>query len=172
MTRRITAAATMTLGEECKRRLAEPVDALLPELAERKMLKRLDGPLDDTVPANRPIMVRDLLTFRMGFGQMMAPPITSPPERVTYPILQAASEQQIGMGPPSPSSMPAPDEWMRRLGSLPLMHQPGKQWMDNTGSETRLCQRKGPLPVLRQDRAMTLRQSDAASMVANARHRH
>src|SRR6266852_8819137 len=114
MTKPITAAATMILVEECKVRLDEPVDRWLPELAERQVLKRLDGPLDDTVPANRPITVRDLLTFRMGFGQMMAPPITSPPERVAYPILQAASEQQIGMGPPSPSSMPAPDEWMHR----------------------------------------------------------
>src|SRR5438045_1891473 len=40
-----------------------------------------------------------------------------------------------GMGPPSPSTMPAPDEWMRRLGRLPLMHQPGEQWMYNTGSD-------------------------------------
>ncbi len=135
MTKPIIAVATMTLVEECKLRLDEPVDRWLPELAERQVLRRLDGPLDDTVPAKRPITVRDLLTFRMGFGQMMAPPITSPPERVTYPILQAASEQQIGMGPPSPSSMPAPDEWMRRLGSLPLMHQPGEQWMYNTGSD-------------------------------------
>ena len=122
MTKPITAAATMILVEECKVRLDEPVDRWLPELAERKVLKRLEGPLDDTVPANRPITTRDLLTFRMGFGQMMAPPDT-------YPILSAASEQQIGMGPPSPSSMPAPYEWMRRLGSLPLMHQPGEQWM-------------------------------------------
>jgi CubicO group peptidase (beta-lactamase class C family) len=64
----------------------------------------------------------------MGFGQMMAPPDA-------YPILQAANAQQIGMGPPNPSSMPAPDEWMRRLGSLPLMHQPGERWMYNTGSD-------------------------------------
>ena len=96
MTKPITAAATMILVEECKVRLDEPVDRLLPELAERKVLKRLDGPLDDTVPANRPITVRDLLTFRMGFGQMMAPPDA-------YPILKAANEQQIGMGPPSPA---------------------------------------------------------------------
>src|SRR5256712_9008029 len=128
MTKPITAAATMILVEECKVRLDEPVDRWLPELAERKVLKRLDGPLDDTVPANRPITVRDLLTFRMGFGQMMAPPDA-------YPILSAASEQQIGMGPLSPSSMPAPDEWMRRLGSLPLMHQPGEKWMYHTGSD-------------------------------------
>jgi CubicO group peptidase (beta-lactamase class C family) len=128
MTKPITAAATMILVEECKLRLDEPVDRWLPELGDRQVLRRLDGPLDDTVPAKRPITVRDLLTFRMGFGQMMAPPDT-------YPILQAASKQQIGMGPPSPSSMPAPDEWMRRLGQLPLMHQPGEQWTYNTGSD-------------------------------------
>jgi len=127
MTKPITAAAAMILVEECKVRLDEPVDRWLPELAERKVLKRLDGPLDGTVPANRPITVRDLLTFRMGFGQMMAPD--------AYPILKAASEQQIGMGPPSPSTLPAPDEWMRRLGQLPLMYQPGEKWLYNTGSD-------------------------------------
>jgi CubicO group peptidase (beta-lactamase class C family) len=128
MTKPITAAATMILVEECKVRLEEPVDRLLPELASRKVLKQLDGPLQDTVPANRPITVRDLLTFRMGFGQMMAPPDA-------YPILKAASELQIGMGPPVPLAPPAPDEWMRRLGTLPLMHQPGEKWMYNTGSD-------------------------------------
>lgn len=128
MTKPITAVATMILVEECKVRLDEPVDRWLPELAERKVLKRLDGPLDDTVPAKRPITVRDLLTFRMGFGQMMAAPDA-------YPILRAANELQIGMGPPAPSMLPEPDEWMRRLGQLPLMHQPGEKWMYNTGSD-------------------------------------
>src|SRR6266513_49235 len=89
---------------------------------------RLGRMHDDTIPAKRPITVRDLLTFRMGFGQMMAPPDA-------YPILKAANEQQIGMGPPSPSQMPAPDEWMRRLRQLPLMHQPGEMWMYNTGAD-------------------------------------
>ena len=102
-TKPITAAAAMILGEECKLRLDDPVDRLLPELADRRVLRRLDGPLDDTAPANRPITVRDLLTFRMGFGQMMASPDA-------YPILKAASEQQIGMGWPSPATTPAPDE--------------------------------------------------------------
>ena len=128
MTKPITAVAVMILVEECKVRLDEPVDQWLPELADRKVLKRLDGPLEDTVPAKRPITVRDLLTFRMGFGQMVAPPDA-------YPILKAASEQQIGMGPPQPSTMPAPDEWIRHLGTLPLMHQPGEKWMYNTGSD-------------------------------------
>jgi CubicO group peptidase (beta-lactamase class C family) len=128
MTKPITAVATMILVEECKLRLDQPVDDWLPELANRRVLRRFDGPLDDTVPAIRAITVRDLLTFRMGFGQMMALPDA-------YPILQAANELQIGMGPPSPSMMPAPDEWIRRLGQLPLMHQPGEKWMYNTGSD-------------------------------------
>lgn len=128
MTKPVTAVAAMILVEECRLRLDEPVDRLLPELANRTVLTRLDGPLDDTVPAHRPITVRDLLTFRMGFGQMMAPPDA-------YPILKTASEMQIGMGPPSPAAMPAPDEWIRRLGTLPLMHQPGEQWLYNTGSD-------------------------------------
>ncbi len=128
MTKPITAVATMILVEECKLRLDEPVDQLLPELADRRVLKRLEGPLDDTVPANRPLTVRDLLTFRLGFGQLMAPPDA-------YPILKAANEQQIGMGPPNPAAMPGPDEWIRRLGTLPLMHQPGERWLYNTGSD-------------------------------------
>ena len=79
MTKPITAVAAMILVEECKLRLDEPVDRLLPELANRRVLKRIDGPLDDTVPANRPITVRDLLTFRLGFGMLMAPPDSTDP---------------------------------------------------------------------------------------------
>src|SRR5438093_5470015 len=108
MSKPITAAATMILVEECKLRLDEPVDRLLPELAHRKVLKRLDGPLDDTVPANRPLTLRDLLTFRMGFGIVMAPP-------GTMPIQKAMDEQLLGQGPPQPLTTPAPDEWIRRL---------------------------------------------------------
>jgi CubicO group peptidase (beta-lactamase class C family) len=123
----VTAAAAMVLVEECKLQLNEPVDRLLPELADRRVLERLDGPLDDTEPANRPITVRDLLTFGMGFGLMFGPPDV-------YPILRAVDEQQIMIGPPKPPTPHAPDEWIRRLGSLPLMHQPGERWMYNTGS--------------------------------------
>jgi CubicO group peptidase (beta-lactamase class C family) len=128
MTKPIVAVATMLLVEDCTLRLDDPVDRLLPELADRRVLRRLDGPLDDTVPADRPISVRDLLTFRMGFGQMLASPDA-------YPILRAAEEFQIGMGPPNPAAMPAPDEWIARLGTLPLMHQPGERWMYNTGAD-------------------------------------
>ncbi len=127
MTKPITAAAAMILVEECKLRLDEPVDRLLPELAGRKVLKRIDGPLDDTVPAKRAITLRDLLTFRMGFGVMMAPPDT-------YPIQKAMAEAGIIIGPKSDSPH-APDKWIKHFGSLPLMHQPGEKWMYHSGSD-------------------------------------
>src|SRR5207245_963777 len=102
LTKPIAAAATMILVEQCGLRLDEP--------------------------ANRPITVRDLLTFRAGYGIVMAPP-------GTYPIQTAMSERLLGQGPPKPQTPPAPDEWIRRLGTLPLMHQPGEQWMYHTASD-------------------------------------
>jgi CubicO group peptidase (beta-lactamase class C family) len=61
-TKLITAAAAMILVEECKLRLDDPIDGLLPELADRRALRRLEAPLDDTEPATRPITLCDLLS--------------------------------------------------------------------------------------------------------------
>ena len=128
MTKPITATATMILVEDGKLGLDTPVDDLLPELAGRRVLKRVDGALNDTVPARRSITTRDLLTFTLGFGLVFADPNTCP-------VLKAANELALGMGPPAPSTMPPPDEWIRRLGSLPLIRQPGEEWMYNTGAD-------------------------------------
>ncbi len=126
MTKPITAAAAMILVEETKLRLDEPVDRWLPELADRKVLRGIDSPLDDTVPAKRPITLRDLLTFRLGLGAVMAFPDV-------YPIQKAMAEAGIAPGP-RPLSFSA-DEFMARVGGLPLVHQPGEQWMYHTGSD-------------------------------------
>jgi CubicO group peptidase (beta-lactamase class C family) len=128
MTKPVTAAAAMMLIEDGKLRLDEPVDRLLPELAHRRVLKAIDGPLDDTTPARRPITVEDLLTFRLGFGIVLGPPDSTP-------IQRAISEQGLmGFGMPDPTSPHDPDEWLRRLATLPLMAQPGEQWLYTTGS--------------------------------------
>ena len=119
----ITAAAAMILVEEGKLRLDEPVDRLLPEMANRKVLKSIEGPLDDTVPAIRPITLRDCLTFRLGHGMMGFGPATTP-------FLKALADLQLAFQPAH-----APDEWMRRLGSLPLAHQPGERVLYNTGAD-------------------------------------
>ncbi|GAA2142346.1 serine hydrolase [Kitasatospora kazusensis] len=126
MTKPVTAAAAMILVEECRLWLDDPVDPLLPELSGLRVLTRLDAPLDETVPAERPITVRDLLTFRMGTGAVLAPP-------GRYPIQRALAEAGLAPGAEPPTV--GPDEWLRRLGALPLIHQPGTAWMYHTGSD-------------------------------------
>ncbi|WP_187298030.1 serine hydrolase domain-containing protein [Paenibacillus mucilaginosus] len=121
----VSMAAAMVLLDECRLRLDDPVETWLPELADRRVLKRIDGPLDDTVPARRPITVRDLLTSTFGLGMDMT--------SLGTPIMGAIFEQ--GLTPNLPVPMPEPDEWMRRLGALPLMHQPGERWQYHISSD-------------------------------------
>jgi CubicO group peptidase (beta-lactamase class C family) len=129
MTKPMAAAVAMMLVEDGVLGLDAPVDRWLPELANRRVLKRIDGPLEDTVPAKRAITVRDVLTFRMGFGIVWGPPNA-------LPVQRAAHELHLGaFGPPRVQEPPAPDEWMRRFSTLPLMHQPGEGWRYNTSAE-------------------------------------
>ncbi|KAB8140811.1 beta-lactamase family protein [Chloroflexia bacterium SDU3-3] len=129
MTKPIIAVAAMILVEACQLRLDDPVDELLPELANRRVLRHIGSPLDDTVPADRAITLRDLLTFRLGIGTVMAAP-------GRYPIQRSIRELRIGGdGPPQPALTPAPDAWMRNLGSLPLLFQPGERWLYNVGAD-------------------------------------
>jgi len=104
MTKAVTAAAVMMLVEDGKIRLDEPVDRLLPELADRKVLKRIDGPLDDTVPAKRPITVEDLLTFREGFGIVFAEPGSTPVLQLSKSCRSAASAGPIRASRSGPTS--------------------------------------------------------------------
>jgi len=130
LTKPITAATTMSLVEEGALRLDESVEDLLPELAQRRVLRAIDAELDDTVAAVRPITLEDLLSYRLGFGTVVAPP-------GAYPIQRAEAElglQSIG-GPPWPPVAYDSDGWMAALGSLPLMYQPGEQWLYNTSGQ-------------------------------------
>ena len=118
MSKPVVAACAMTLVEDCTLRLDDPVNDLLPELAGMRVLADPHGPLEDTVAANRPITLRDLLTYTLGTGMVHAEP-------GTVPIADALD----GLGEPPP------DEWMRRLGTLPLVHQPGERWMYDTAAD-------------------------------------
>lgn len=118
MTKPIVAACAMTLVEDCTLRLDDPVDDLLPELANMTVLADPNGPLHDTVAAERPINLRDLLTYTLGTGVVLAEP-------GTVPIADALN----ALGQRSH------DEWLRQLGSLPLVHQPGERWMYHTAAD-------------------------------------
>ncbi|MEQ4302897.1 serine hydrolase domain-containing protein [Plantactinospora sp. B6F1] len=151
MTKPVLGVATMMLVEEGRLRLDEPVDRLLPELAGRGVLRRLDGPLDDTVPAARPSTVEDLLTFRMGHGLLFEPSF-----QPAYPVVTATDELGLAIGPPDPRTPHDPDEWIRRFGTLPLMHSPGERWQYDTAAEVLgvlVARAAGrPLPEFLRDR--------------------
>ncbi|GGP47516.1 serine hydrolase domain-containing protein [Streptomyces sindenensis] len=121
----VSIAAAMVLLDECRLRLDDTVREWLPELADRQVLKRIDSPVDDTVAARRPITVRDVLTSTFGLGMDMTV--------LGTPIMSALFEQ--GITPNLPTPMPEPDEWMRRLGELPLMYQPGERWQYQIASD-------------------------------------
>ncbi|MDQ6876895.1 MAG: beta-lactamase family protein [Candidatus Dormibacteraeota bacterium] len=121
MTKPIVAACAMTLVEDCTLRLDDPVNKLLPELADMTVLADPNGSLEDTVPAKRPITLRDLLTYTLGTGMVIAEP-------GTVPICDALDA--LDRSEPEPP----PDEWIRRLGALPLVYQPFERWMYETAA--------------------------------------
>jgi CubicO group peptidase (beta-lactamase class C family) len=129
LTKPVLAAATMILVEDDVVDLEEPVHRLLPELAGQRVLARIDGPLEETVPAHRPVTVEDLLTFRNGFGTLTEPTFDPP-----FPIVEASRDLELVLGAPDPRSPHDPDEWIRRFATLPLMYQPGERWQYNVGT--------------------------------------
>jgi len=127
MTKPIAGVAAMLLIQDGAMALGDPVARWLPELAEPRVLRTLESSLDDTVPAQRPVTVEDVLSFHLGFGCIMS--------AGSYPIQQAESDLGLKtLGPPWPPPDLTPDEWLARLGSLPLLDQPGTCWRYNTGA--------------------------------------
>lgn len=109
MSKPITVAAAMTLVEEGKLALRDPITRWLPEFAQMRVLVEPQGPLDRTVPAQRPITVDDLMTHRSGLAYSFS--IPGPLSRA-YVKLPFRQDQ---------------DHWLAALAQLPLVHQPGQQ---------------------------------------------
>jgi CubicO group peptidase (beta-lactamase class C family) len=116
----IAGALALRLVQDGTLGLDDEVGRWLPELAAPRVLSAPDAALEDTVPARRPILVRDLLTMTAGFGM----PLGRTPLREAM----AASELLPGPFPPPVSH----DEFMARLGALPLQAQPGQAWIYHT----------------------------------------
>jgi len=109
MTKPVTVAAAMALGEEGKLALSDPVSRWLPELADMRVLVDPTGPLDNTVPARRPITVEDLMTHRSGLAYSFS---------VIGPISRAYAQVSLRQDA---------DDWLTEVSRLPLMHQPGER---------------------------------------------
>lgn len=115
MTKPITSVAALMLLEEGKLKLDDPITKWLPEFKDMQVLKSATGPLDETYPAPRDITVDDLMTHRSGlaYGFTSIGPIAH------------AYEETLG----SPLLVPhTSDEWLKRLGALPLSYPPGERF--------------------------------------------
>jgi CubicO group peptidase (beta-lactamase class C family) len=123
ITKPITAAAVMMLIEDGRIALEEPVGRWLPELAEPKVVRTPASPVDDVVPAARPITVFDLLSSRAGYG--FASDFTLPAVQRLFSVQKDGRE---------PRSFPAPDAWMAELARIPMLYQPGEAWLYDTCS--------------------------------------
>ena len=112
MSKPVTSTAALMLYDEGRFELDDPISRWAPEFSDMRVLRSLDGPLDDTVPAERPITFNDLLTHRSG---------------LTYggfhpgPLAEAYAEA-LGL---DIDSQVEPDDWVARLAALPLIDQPG-----------------------------------------------
>jgi CubicO group peptidase (beta-lactamase class C family) len=113
LTKPVTTAAALTLLDEGRFALDEPITECAPELARMRVLRDPNGPLDQTDDAVRPITFRDLLTHRAGltYGEFHRGPIAR------------AHAETLGAEIDNPLT---PDEWMARLATLPLIDQPGR----------------------------------------------
>lgn len=107
MTKPVTVAAVMSLVDDGKLALKDPIARWAPELADVQVLDDPHGPLDRTHPASRAILIEDLLTHTSGLAYGFS---------VSGPIARAYLRLPFNQGP---------DAWLTELAKLPLVHQPG-----------------------------------------------
>ena len=112
MTKAVTTVAALTLLDEGRFGIDDPITRCAPELAHMRVLRNPEGSLDDTEGPTREITLRDLLTHRSGltYGEFHRGPIA------------AAYAETLGATIDNPLT---PDEWIGRLATLPLIDQPG-----------------------------------------------
>ncbi|MDD4867356.1 MAG: serine hydrolase, partial [Mycobacterium sp.] len=109
MSKPVTVAAAMSLVDEGKLALTDPVVRWAPELADARVLDDPRGPLDSTHPVRRAILIEDLLTHTSGLAYGFS---------VAGPISKAYLRLPFNRGP---------DAWLAELAKLPLVHQPGER---------------------------------------------
>src|SRR6185295_11082550 len=110
LTKPITSVAALTLLDEGGFALDDPITRVAPELADLRVLRNSEGPLEDTVPTERAITFRDLLTHRSGltYAEFHRGPI-----RAAYAATLGAEIDNAL----------SPDEWIAKLATMPLIDQ-------------------------------------------------
>lgn len=124
ITKPITAAAVLMLVEEGLLGLDSPVQEWLPELAKPSVVRTPSSPVEDVVPAVRPITVEDVLSSRTGWG--FPADFTLPAVQSLFPVQRDGRFLQ---------DWPDPDTWLGLLAQVPMLYQPGEAWLYGTSSD-------------------------------------
>ena len=123
LTKPIGGALALSLVADGVLTLDDPVARWLPEVANPRVLTSPGAPLEATTEAVRPITVRHLLTMTAGWGAVLE----------ETPLQAAMIERGLYPGPLIPKM--SGDEFVARLGGLPLAFQPGEGWLYDTGAD-------------------------------------
>lgn len=120
VTKPIVATAALLLVRDGRIGLDDPIANWLPELANPVVARTPTSEIDDVVPAARPITVRHLLASRSGWG--FTADFSLPATRKLFDSAHLHGRPDL----------PAPEEWLKHLAQVPLLHQPGDSWTYNT----------------------------------------
>lgn len=112
-TKPVTGVAMMILYEEGRWKLDDPVSKYVPEFASLRVFKGVnpDGSFE-TVPADRPPTMRELMSHSAGFAYGLNPDNPIDKAYVDTGVLGAKSQQ----------------EFVQKVAALPLVAQPGTRW--------------------------------------------
>ena len=108
----VTSVVALTLLEEGRFALGDPISRWAPEFVDMTVLRAVDGPLDETDPVARPITFEDLLTHRAGltYGDFHSGALA----RTYAEALGGDIDSEV-----------SPDDWIAGLATIPLIDQPG-----------------------------------------------
>ncbi|HEY3289310.1 MAG TPA: serine hydrolase domain-containing protein [Anaerolineae bacterium] len=121
MTKPITSAAMMMLFEEGRFRLTDPLYAYVPAFKDMQVLTNDKG---DTVPAARPITIRDLFTHTAGLGYGIG--------STGNPLSEQMYQQNYWM-PILMNNGLTLNQLMDGVARMPLVSQPGEKWIYSIG---------------------------------------
>ena len=133
MTKPVTGMAAMTLIDDGKLGLDQPLSDILPKFAQMQVQVTPDGSITDLRPARTPITIRHLLTHSAGLGYTI---IQKGPLKTAYEAAGVIAGQVSKIPIPgldrgrSVSSLAL---FADRLAELPLVYEPGTKWSYSVG---------------------------------------
>lgn len=124
MTKPVTGIAVMQQVAAGKLTIDTPIADVMPEFRQMRVLVDPEKGLESR-PAEKPILVRHLLTHTAGFSYTIAGDGPLEKEYRRLGLLPMSSGMLM-----RPGDTPAPDlrTYMERLATLPLHHEPGSKW--------------------------------------------